>query len=203
MRVGDYGVEIPEGRPLNIDGVTGYYALRHGEQFSIQLINYTDSKCVAEVYIENDSMGKPILSSLNGLRLEGKIGSGQRFTIYKSGTAEAIKVGEQVLAPAEKGHIKVIFYPEKQIFVNSHHSEPARRSRAGGQSASYSSKNLSAGVVGLSGKSNQKFQGVSFDADYQSPTEINLRLVIETSETNEPQPISARRSSSNPIPPAL
>lgn len=196
MRIGDYGASVPQGKPMTIDGFGGYFILQYEQQFSIALVNYTTTRCVAEVYIESDLMGKPILDAYGALKLEGKIGSGQRFTIYKSGTAEAIKVGEQVLAPAEKGHIKVIFYPEKQIFVNSHHSEPARRSRAGGQS-------VSAGVVGLSGKSNQKFQGVSFDADYQSPTEINLRLVVETGKPDEPQPISARRSTSNPVPPEL
>ena len=211
MRIGNYEVRIPEGREIVNQDQSVYVAVKANAHFSILLISHDNRRTVAEVKIESDSMGNPILDAHGHLQLQGKVNSQQRFTVYASGSAEAIAVGEEVLTPAEKGLINVTFYAEKEsesLFATRglHFSG----SRDGGMSKGISlgiggtrgvNRSFGAAVVGMSGHSDQQFTGVSFDRDYSTCVKINLRLVIE--KEDRPTPISARRAIGNPVAPPV
>jgi hypothetical protein len=195
MRIGNYEVRIPEGREIVNQDQSVYVAVKANAHFSILLISHDNRRTVAEVKIESDSMGNPILDAHGHLQLQGKVNSQQRFTVYASGSAEAIAVGEEVLTPAEKGLINVTFYAEKE-------SEPLFATRGLHFSGTRGvNRSFGAAVVGMSGHSDQQFTGVSFDRDYSTCVKINLRLVIE--KEDRPTPISARRAIGNPVAPPV
>ena len=196
MKVQNYEVYIVGGIPVSINNIDGYYSLNHGQTFSIGLINHSYEKCVACVYIENDLMGQPILEAHQRFSLEGKINSGKLFTLYASNSSEAIQVGEQVLTPAEKGLIRVEFYPEKQAPKHYGSTQQCKGVTRGGTCESFTT-----GVVGLSGNSDQRFESVAFQADRTRGVEITLRLLVDrTMQVDQPTPISSRR---NIVPPPV
>jgi hypothetical protein len=212
MRIGNYEVRIPEGREIVNQDQSVYVAVKANAHFSILLINNDNRRAVAEVKIESDSMGNPILDAFGRLQLEGKVNSQMRFTVYASGSAEAIAVGEEVLTPAEKGLINVTFYAEKaEPLFETTRGLDYSGSRGGGMSKGIDpgmfggtrggTRSFGAAVVGMSGHSDQQFSGVNFDRDYPTRVEINLRLVIERED--RPTPISARRAIGNPVAPPV
>lgn len=184
MRLGNFSVEIPQGRELN----SGYVAIRHNTKYAVKLSNFSDLRCDAEVEIDGKLVGVWRVRSKNSITIERPVHDTGCFTFYKFGTPEAEKAG---LVRFEKlGLISVLFKLEQaleRIF------DPY-----GGYSSQSTLGGCSAGGTGLSGISGQEFRDVQ--RLFYNETEfvrIHLRLGYEADEPRPLTPVST------PVPPPL
>jgi hypothetical protein len=175
MRLGNYTVQIPEGR----EHASGYVEMKHGMKYTIRLSNSAKVRCDAEVEIDGKLVGIWRLPEEKMISLERPVHDTGRFTFYRYDTPEARMAG---LVKGDKlGLISVLFKPEKSYLDLD--SIP-RFSAAGG--------------TGLSGESSQEFiQVPPLDYDEAGFVRIHLRLA---SGMDEPRPLTP---ASTPVPPAL
>lgn len=199
MILNNFSVQIPEGN----ENVSGYVEMKHGKQYKIQLRNFHNVDCDAEVSIDGQVIGCFRINAKGSLSLERPVNDNGKFTFYESGTIEAnkaqIKSGNSF-----NGLISVTFTPEKNIRPLQANTISVRRlthygtgtpfsintnttsttvnlegfTNLSGDVTYTSSNSYSEGATGLSGNSNQQFQYVeALDYDYSLQTTINLRLV--------------------------
>lgn len=218
MQLNQFSVRIYPGRELS----SGYVAMQHNSQYSINLHNYRAEACDAEVNVDGKSVGTFRIYAGGKITLERPEGDTGKFTFYKLGTPEASKA--QLSNDDNLGRISVTFKPAKKSVgvlntvvqtgqwqgtwtANANWQyNPSYTSRgssagvasAGAPAARYGTESLGSGGTGLSGESSQQFYTVGpLDYDESQTTTINLRLVADN---NEPRPLT---QSSNPVPPRL
>lgn len=209
MFLNGYSVRIPEGE----ERAHGYVHLRHGQTYSLVLGNKSECRCNVTVTIDGKDVGTWRMERSQTITLERPVNEAKLFTFYKAESAEGHQVGGGI-SYDNQGLLSVTFVPEdttkpatyvKGNILRSRSFGPSGQSIGGGTQcyAGGQSANLSAGVTGLSGYSNQQF-GVAQDMrlDLGATQIINLRLVcIET--TRDPSPLRPVTEQRTPIPPPI
>ena len=177
MQLENFALTISPGN----EQADGYVDIGHNTKYSINLSNTSDCRCDAEVKIDGQLVGVWRVTSKGYITLERPVNDTGMFTFYKFDTPEAKKAG---LSQDENlGLVSVLFKPEK-VFERVENEVKFSRAKLGG--------------TGLSGKSEQKFQGVTpLDYDEAKFMQIHLRLRCVV---DEPRPLGA---GSTPVPPPL
>lgn len=183
MRLGNFAVEIPQGKELD----SGYVAMKHNTQYTIRLSNFGDVRCDVEVEIDGKEIGGWRLRKNKSGVIERPVHDTGCFTFYKVGTDEAKKA--ELVHSDKLGLITVLFMPEKKMDKDKKFMTLQMNRLCIG------------GGTGLSGKSDQKFRSVPRLENYDEEgfMRINLRLICDT-ENDEPRPLTA---ASTPVPPPL
>lgn len=207
-RLNGYSVGIVDSQSGSIAEIIsgGYALLKDKSKFAIRLENRNSFNCDAKLILNGTVQGTWRLSPGQSIRVERGANDTGHFTFYKLGSVESQLAG--IKANGDEGLVEVVFIPEKNR-RNIWESDIERITAYGSKSletpTSFSSptrsRSISAGGVGLSGSSSQKFiEADSIDLDYDNETIIRLRLAcIENDETPRPLPTS----NSTPIPPSL
>jgi len=184
MRLGNFSVEIPQGRELN----SGYVAMRHNTKYAVKLSNFGHLCCDAEVEIDGKLVGIWRVSSWKSIVIERPVHDTGCFTFYKIGTHEAKKAA--IAKSDQLGLISVLFKPEEEPIHFDLDLDC--------DFFSFDDEGLDAGGTGLSGKSGQKFNTVQpLDYDETEFVRIHLRLGCEADEPRPLTPVST------PVPPPL
>ena len=184
MRLGNFAVEIPQGK----EGPSGYITIKHNTKYTIQLINFGYPRCDAKIKIDGKSVGVWRIMSREYDHIERPIHDTGCFTFYQFGTYEAEKAG--LTQSEDLGLISVLFKPDKErrntrwCRFNMGNTELSRKGKLGG--------------TGLSGKSEQKFcKAPMLNYDKTGYVQIYLRLVCEMlGGDEEPRPLP-------PMPPVI
>lgn len=209
MLLNYFSVRIPEGR--EIPG--GYVEMEHGAQYALVLRNNGSARCDARVEIDGKHVGTWRIDTCRSVALERPAHDTGRFTFYRLGSPEAVKVGLTDGDP-NLGLVKVTFTPERIVrpvytttYYTLDNTKPALETElltSAGPSVNTLSGTISyrtvsqAGGTGLSGRSAQEFHTVTaLDYDYGQQTVIHLRLVARS---DEPRPLT---SFSTPVPPPV
>lgn len=115
MRIGDFSVEIQEGREVS----DGYVEMRHGQQYSIKLTNHMpgNRRCAAEIRVDGKVVGTFRLTPSRGgsLVLERPTNDVGKFTFYRVDSTEANQVGLNNVPVEDRGLITVLFKPERYV----------------------------------------------------------------------------------------
>lgn len=192
VKVGDFGVGIPEGE-LRDDA---YVVLDHGQQYTLVLENNSWHRADAVVEIDGKEVGKFRVNSASSIELERPADDDGHFTFYEIESEEANSIG--LKANQELGLIRVEFRPERFRDSLAH---------AGGLTDSIARAGDlvpvgTAGGTGLSGHSDQNFVTVSaLEFDPDEVVVIHVRLAGRVRK-DAPRPLVGR-SRSNPVPPTL
>lgn len=214
MRLNSFSVRVLEGTEDN----SGYVALKHNTQYTLQLRNDHGVPCDCSVEIDGKVIGKFRIGAHDKLRLERPAHDKGRFTFLELGTPEAEQA--QLEDNPNLGLIKCTFTPEKiepvsTVFWQYHypyHSNWNYWNRwcypeitygnytacsLFSQSCSNSTGN--AGGTGLTGESNQEFVTVNaLNYNYSQETVIHLRLISK--KENVVRPLTTY---STPVPPRV
>lgn len=217
MRVGNVSLLIPEGKELD----SGHVELAHGSVYRITLMNHCyNRRCDATVEVDGKEVGCFRLERGGEAVLERPVNDTGRFTFFKADSPEAESAGVAGISKDSRGLVQVRFKPEKVQLQPVQHTNARkgavligstlRSSHARSASTpdlhdgcffepcsnSSSPKDVSAGVTGLTGKSDQRFYSVvNLDYDPLEEVVISIRLVCETS-VRPLQPVVK----SNPVP---
>ncbi len=176
MKLGEFAAVIPEGK----ERADGYVEMRHGQQYTLRLTNYSIQRCDAEVMIDGGKVGLWRVDPGRDFTLDRPVHDTGKFTFYRADSEDGRRAG--ILKADHTGLISVTFKPEREYEFEGLHG--SRAPRAGG--------------TGLSGESKQRFSDApEIHYDHSRFITINLRL-IDASE--EPRPLFPR---STPIPPPL
>lgn len=108
MRIGDFSVAIPQG--IESDA---YVSLPHNTQYSINIRNYLNRRCAAEVKVDGKVVGTFRINANDDLILERPTNDTGRFTFYQDGTSEARAAKLNKVSKQNRGVISVTFKPEK------------------------------------------------------------------------------------------
>lgn len=204
MRVGSFSVLVSEGKERD----SGHVQMAHGASYGIKLGNHGSVKCDAEVSVDGKIVGNFRVNAFGYINLERPSHDTGRFTFFKADSAQGEDAGASEITGQDKGLISVTFRPEKNIRPTSYGkhgalrsmeektsggilSNPKPRSRngnAGGSSCTshITTQSCSAGVTGLTGKSEQTFYEVgNLDYDRNGETIISLRLVADMCEVRK------------------
>jgi len=204
MFLNNFSVRIPEGT----ETPGGYVQMRHGKRYTLVIRNNRLVRCDARIEIDGKHVGTWRIPPLQNITLERPAHDDGHFTFYRSGSGEALKAGEGDVYVADRGLIRVTFTPEKVVekkisYTMSGEWPSSSRIRDSGMvskgiTTTSSTKEMSAGITGLSGHSSQTFgTAVPITHDLREQTVIHLRLVCDNSG---PRPLTAY---STPVPPAV
>lgn len=198
MRIGNFAVLIPEG----VEGGSGHVELAHGQVYSIRLQNCNQlRRADAEVKIDGKEVGNFRLNVGCSVTLERGAEDRGRFTFFEVGSEEAQQAEVSQVSKEDRGLVQVTFRPEKRVQVMR--SSPYGGANQvgewvnrtlGGEMRDYTSRSLgeetktcgglavphntSAGITGLTGRSDQSFvQVANLDYDETATVIITLRLV--------------------------
>lgn len=227
MRIGNCSVLIPEGRERG----SGHVHLNHDTVYTVKLSNHwQDRQCDAEVSIDGKSVGCFRLERGGSVTLERGIGDSGRFTFLKADSADAADAGVDQIGKCDRGLVVVKFHvgrkPEpkpvtEKVYVPypvyppypppTEWTSPPRRYHwyigGAGGSVNYASvapPEVSAGITGLTGYSNQEFISCSsIEYDLSEETTINLRLVCDESAPKRVRPLVEQCGRSNQVPDAV
>ena len=188
MRIGDFGLRIPEGK----ETVDGYVQLKHNTEYVVNLYNYSRLDCDAILSIDGSKVGTYRVPANNIFPVSRPPSVERNFIFLKLGTNEATQANLQ--ATDKLGLITVEFIPASNL--------PTRNLpplELYGATKGATTRSFSAGGTGLGSYTDQKFSSAQeIDRDYTKKVTINLRLVA-----TEPQPAIIPLHSSNPVPPSL
>ncbi len=183
MRLGNFSVEIPQGRELD----SGYVAMRHNTKYAIRLSNFSHLRCDAEVEIDGKLVGIWRVPSEQSIFIERPVHDTGCFTFYKTGTVESKKAA--LVSSDKLGLLSVLFKPEEEQTSFLDFDLDCCLSF---------DEELEAGGTGLSGKSGQTFNTVQpLDYDETGFVQIHLRLGCGADEPRPLTPVST------PVPPPL
>ncbi len=189
MRLGNFSVEIPQGKERN----SGYVAMQHNTKYAVKLSNFSDLDCDAKVEIDGKLVGAWRVHSNTHVTIERPAHDTGCFTFYQFGTQEAEKAG--LVISDKLGLISVLFKPERKIEPIPEKLERISNCYSCGSSEKYRYR---VGGTGLSGKSDQEFNTVQpLYYDETGFVQIHLRLECETDEPHPLTPVST------PVPPPL
>lgn len=168
MRLADFSVRVFPGR----EDLSGYVLMEHNSVYGIELSNFGDRKCDAEVNIDGEHVGTWRVPAGKSIILERPVHDDGCFTFYRFGTVESRMAG--LKQSSELGLISVLFKPEY---------------RSSGPQVLFSRR--SSGGTGLSGRSDQRFtEAKPISYDEKSFVFIHLRLVCEN---DGPRPMFSTR----------
>ena len=189
MKVQGYSVRIVNKTETS----EGYVPMRDRETFRIELLNDSGRRCCAEVRLNGKFQGSFVLDAWRRYEpLERGVEDSGLFTFFKLGTSDARAAGLPDVSRDDTGLLQVTFKPERvQEVRRSDHTLGAMRGGneevycgGGAMRGGSSTRSFSAGGVGLTGSSNQRFSSTSFDVDPDTSkyVTISLRLVCDDSE---------------------
>lgn len=198
MRVGQFSVFIPEGREMS----SGHVSLKHGQQYTVKVINHNSVEADAEITIDGKIVGCFRIAPRRDIQLERNPNDRGKFTFYKLDSTEGQQINLAQISANDLGLVQVVCKPAKKKeeirVLRSAGGQHTNTSYPRGQSMSGELRTLSAGGTGLSGHSSQNFVEVSaIDYDIEGITTISLRLV---EENNQPREMKANNEKANPVP---
>ncbi len=186
MRVGNFSLLVPQGQERD----SGHVMLQHGTVYTLRLLSHFHRACDALVKVDGKEVGGFRLEGHGSLTLERSADDTGRFTFYAAESSEGQAVGGGI-AKDQRGLIEVTFKPEKDRAAVRRAAREGYLSAfsgdektSGGISRSFGLESMpkvgcSAGVTGLTGKSNQEFVAVpNLDYDLNEVVTITLRLVV-------------------------
>ena len=206
MRIQNYEVSVVKA-PFGVVSETaeGYVFLQDGDTFAVQLVNRSIRKCSAEVRLNGQVQGTFVLSPTSTPTvIERGVNDTGKFTFFKLGTEGARLAGLPEVSTGETGLLQVTFKPQKkqeEVYRKAILPGEGGENYRGGRSSVLRSRGFSAGGVGLTGESQQRFQTVAFEEDPDQSTRvvISLRLVCD----EKPRPLGGPRPLGNPVPPPV
>lgn len=193
MYLNGYGVSVVNGEEFGQNGAV-YVKMNHNQQYSLQILNNTNSDSAFYVEIDGKNVGGWVVEKNRTVYIDRPLNDNGIFTFYRLGTLASYQAGIQ--NDENTGLIKVTFYPEKIV--------PVMRTRAGVQSLgldepnvknlsrSYGNESFGAGGTGLSGTSDTKYGPVTtkkFDESYG--TVLMLRLVERVVNSVQPRELKS------------
>lgn len=210
MRLQSYEVSIPQGRERE----NGYVVMSHDTKFALKLRNHSHLRCNVEVTFQGKPQGAWRLEAYQTATLERPAHDTGHFTFYEVDSEEGYSIGLDKVSKDDQGLVQVKYIPEEEIEREAYIPKGAKGTggwTGRGQSLeSYErgmndltrggAKGYSAGGIGLSGSSSQKYG----DADYMEVDEskavtISLRLVAQKKEG--PRPLTSYPMSNQTPPP--
>lgn len=194
MYLNGYGVSIDRGEEFERDGAI-YVKMNHNQQYSLQILNNTNSDSAFYVEIDGKNVGGWVVNRNQTVYIDRPLNDNGIFTFYRLNTSESYQAGIQ--NNENTGLIKVTFYPEKIV--------PVMRTRAGVQSLGFDEpiskgivtrggnhESFGAGGTGLSGQSNTKYGPVTTKKfDESRGTVLMLRLVERVVNYNQPRELQS------------
>ena len=158
-------------------------------KYSIKLQNHAGTLCDATITLDDDNVGTFRIRPYETIEIERPSYNNKQFTYFKGGSSQSLKAGYEK-GNSNNGLVKVVFKPgKKPPFVNfsqlesttlgSSSSSPygfsnstSLRHSTNTKSCKHSmtstrTNNLSEGITGLSGHSNQSFHELAL-LDYGS-----------------------------------
>lgn len=202
MRVGQFSVFIPEGREMS----SGHVSLKHGQQYTVKVINHNSVEADAEITIDGKIVGCFRIAPRRDIQLERNPNDRGRFTFYKLDSVEGQQINLAQISANDLGLVQVVCKPAKkkeEIPIlrsagGQHTNTSYSRGGPRGQSMGGEMATMSAGGTGLSGHSSQNFVEVGpIDYDLEGIVTISLRLV---EEDNQPREMKANNEKANPVP---
>ena len=214
LRIGDYsasiGVQLGNNWVSNPSDDRGYISMNHLQVYEIRLGSSFYGLSDAKIEIDGKEVGVFRIKSNQAVVIERNVKDRGRFTFLRNGTQEYFNAGLDRVSSANRGLIKVVFYPQR---INYRNIEPNNLPHETGLPSSF---DLKSGGTGLSGMSNQDFQdAINIERDYSKTTTIYLRLIeatrYQTSEpSNEIRPLEDVNNygrvtvpKNNPVPPPV
>lgn len=183
-------------RKENIHGAY-YFLLSHGSQYKLKLFNDHNTKCDAEIWIDDEKIGTWRINSHHDIVIERPSTINRKFVFLKENSCVANLAGINV--NRNNGLIKIVFKPEREymLFNNNFDSNMGQSSFMGLcanncmpkssmsiQPLNYQFSNYSHGATALGNKSHQEFDTISpiYDVDSSNITTIMARLIIDESD---------------------
>ena len=114
-----FGVEIisNSSKRVKLEGYD-YFSLNHNSEYSIELSNFTPTRCDVMVFVDSEQIGKWRIDALSKIKIERPVDCSRKLTFVKEKSDIAASTG--VVAGKEKnGAIVVIFMPEKKQYTNN------------------------------------------------------------------------------------
>lgn len=187
MRIGKVYVSIAGGTELE----SGHVRMKHGAEYSIDVVNDFDQPANAEIKIDGKLAGTWRIQAHGQIGIERPANAERKFTFYRSGSSEAEKLDS--VHPTVSGVVSVRVVPGKTVLCVL----PSPIFRGGNESYSFGDgmKGYS-GQTGLGAASFQRFGTArEIDLDYDRAVTVNLRIVCEE---NGPAPLHDVRSNAVP-----
>lgn len=214
LRVGDYstsiGVQVGKNWISNPSDGRGYVSMNHMQIYEIRLGSSFYGLSDVKIEIDGKEVGIFRIKSNQAVVIERNIKDRGRFTFLRNGTQEYFNAGLDRVSSANRGLIKVTFYPQR---INYRNIEPNNSPHETGLPSTFDPKS---GGTGLSGISNQDFKYTeNIDKDYSKTTTIYLRLIeavqYQASEPlNQVKPLEdinnygrVTMPKNNPVPPPV
>lgn len=162
-------------------------------KYSIKLQNHAGTSCDATITLDNDNVGTFRICPYSTIEIERPSYNNKQFTYYKGGSSKSYKAGYEK-GNSTNGLVKVVFRPAKKpAFVDFFQLESTSLCNSAEPPLSFHKKrrrrsnNLSEGITGLSGHSDQSFHELALlDYDDDNIVTIMVRLVSKDQSSNEP-----------------
>ncbi len=223
-------ITISEQDKLNRDGAN-YVAIRNNTEYKLQLTNDRSTDAMAEVFIEDESVGTWFIPSNKSITIDRPASIARKFTFFRETDSRAINAGVEV-GDSANGLVRVVFYPKKEqsyviipfnnrsprfsqlspneLPIRSLSQESSMKSMAASPRSFNSMNSYQSGATVLGNESYQQFDRrrrfSDDEIDWSNKTEIIIRLIVKPSFTNSNKPYISIRDSVIPsaiIPPRV
>lgn len=188
-----FEVDIEGARRVFYSDGYKYVALAPGAEYQITLRNNHNTRCDAEVTIDDQVVGMWRIRPYSSITIERPEGENRRFTFVAETSRIARQTGAQVGAEAN-GIIQVVFKPAKQtIYPIVARAVPTATLEARAaptaapapvMAASLAAPRYQSGVTVLGRESEQQFSDTRAlrwdEIDHRLVTTVTLRLVVDT-----------------------
>lgn len=162
----------------------GYVYLNHLDEYQLQLRSFDRRRCDAKVEIDGKEIGTFRLDGVDNIVVSRSVVDRGKLTFLRNGTQEFFDAALDKVSRADRGLVKVTFYPE----VVAYGAKPTA---------------LASGGTGTTGQSDQHFREVgSIARDEANAVVIYLRLAERERAVAEPvvRPLEGIRSNKIPEP---
>jgi hypothetical protein len=114
----DFSVNIiaPSANSFRKNG-GDYCSLKHREEYKLKLSNNRNTKCDAEVFIDNETVGIWRIGSNDSIIIERPVKINRKFTFLKENSIEARQSGISS-GLSYNGLVKIVFKPEVKRFYD-------------------------------------------------------------------------------------
>lgn len=197
---GNYGIDIPGAKDLG----NKLFVFPHNERgyvYGIKLVNNSSQRCDVELTNNGKNVGTFRLNPYQSWAIKRPANDTGQFTLFPKGSSSAISSGQYQVHDDLNGLIEARFYPDitstpiqrSPVYDSGFESYsldgavPLCGSSIRGISKSISSRgDLSGGVTGLTGHSNQKFNEAE---QIQRGTSTIIRIRLGFEDNNYVRPI--------------
>lgn len=201
MYLNNYSVVVTPfvGDPNTPEGSAGYVSIAHGQKYKLRLRNSNNTRCDAEVFVDNKHVGTWRIDGRNTITIERPADDTGHFTAYLTDSHDGRQAGLDT-GRTENGLIQVIFRPERKPQFNPRQGEKGVIQASLSSERGLSFASTSEMGTGLSGHSGQQF-GTAAHIDYEPGAEVTISLRLIGADES-PRPLSPSHRG-NPVPPPV